>query len=388
MRAWVGIIGAGLLVGAAAPTAQAAGKPRDACFQPESGPDETIAACAVVLGQRKRETTTSIAHALYNRGLAYVKKGDLDRGIGDFSEAIRVDPSDPDTFRERGSAYDDKEEYDRALADYEQSIKLDPKNGTTWAYRGITYGNRGEPDEAIRSFDRAIELDPARGLTFYSRALAYEKKADFARALADIETAAHLSPDDEDVQGVLKRVRALAQAKPAQGGPVVPAAQPASAGAATPADLAAQEAATAAVWERVPFAARNAMFVTRAADAYGDYAPRPSNAFKPGEKLLSYIEPIAYTWTPQGDTLRFGVVVDFELLTRDGKVLGGQKGILRQEFATHCRNREFFLNSTMSVDGAPAGDYVLAYVLHDLGSERTARVEQPFSITAGGAPAR
>ena len=399
MRMRLNGIGLALVLGMLAQGAWAAGKTRDACFSGDASPDETIAGCNAVLSQRKRETTTSVVHAFYNRGLAYVKKGETERAIKDFSEAITLDPSDPDSFRSRGSAYDDQERYDLALADYDKALKLDPKNTFTLIDRGVTFSSKGEPEKAIKDFDAAIILDPKRGRTYYSRALAYEKTADPVRAQADLETAARLEPDDEDVPVALKRVRALVQAQPtasatraAAPGPATPNAPvsgssapgPASAsdGPATLADLEAHESATAAVWERLPFSARHAMFVTRQANAYGDYDARPSNVFAPGEKLLSYLEPLGYAWAAQGNGYRFGVSVDFEILSKDGKILGGQKGILKQEFASHYRNREFFLNSTMSVDGAPAGDYVLAYTLHDLGSERTTRVEQPFKIEA------
>ena len=60
----------------------------------------------------------------------------------------------------------------------------------------------------------------------------------------------------------------------------------------------------------------------------------------------------------------------------------------KQEFASHERKRELFFDVTMSVDGAPPGDYVLAYILHDLRSGRTTRIEQPFKIAAPAAGTR
>lgn len=171
-----------------------------------------------------------------------------------------------------------------------------------------------------------------------------------------------------------------------------PSSAPASASqtpaTATVADLEAQENATAAVWERLPFSSRHAMFVSRKANAYGDYEVRSSNVFEPGEELLTYLEPLGYAWAAKGDGYRFGVRVDFEILSTDGKVLGGQKEIAKQEFESHYRNREFFLNSTISLDGAPAGNYVLAYTLHDLANGRTSRVEQPFTIKGTAAKAK
>jgi hypothetical protein len=171
-----------------------------------------------------------------------------------------------------------------------------------------------------------------------------------------------------------------------------PSSAPASASqppaTATVADLEAQENATAAVWERLPFSARHVMFVARKATAYGDYEARSSNVFAPGEKLLTYLEPLGYAWTANGDTYRIGVSVDFEVLSTTGKILGGQKEILKQKLETHYRNREFYINSTMDIDGATAGDYVLVYTLHDLANGHTTRLEQPFTIKGTAAEAK
>jgi Tfp pilus assembly protein PilF len=393
-------IGLALFLGMLAQSAWAAGKVSDACFANDASDDETIAGCNAVLSQRKREMTTTVVVAFYNRGLAYAQKNETERAIKDFSEALKLDPSYIDGFDHRGSAYYQQEQYDLALSDYDAALKLDPKHTSTLINRGWTFSSKGEPERAIKDFDAAIVLDPKSWHAYYNRGLAYEKMADPVRAQADLETAARLDPDNEDGQTALKRVRAVVQAQPTASAPS-PAAQKASplgssvpdrgaapSGPATLADLEAQEKATAAVWERLPFSTRHAMFVTRKANAYGDYDARPSNVFAPGEKLLSYMEPVGYAYAAEGNGLRFGVSIDFEILSKDGKVLTGQKDILKQEFASHDRNREFFFNGTMSMDGAPPGDYVLAYILHDLGSARTTRVEQPFKIEAPAAVTR
>ena len=50
--------------------------------------------------------------AYNNRGLAYYQKGECDKAIADFSEAIELDPEDPETYYNRAKAYSKKEVYD------------------------------------------------------------------------------------------------------------------------------------------------------------------------------------------------------------------------------------------------------------------------------------
>ncbi len=149
------------------------------------------------------------------------------------------------------------------------------------------------------------------------------------------------------------------------------------------ADLEAAETALAELWTRLPYTARHVMFVSSKAELFGGYARRPSSTFAPGEKLLTYLEPVGYEWKPQdGGLFTFGVTTDFEILTRDGKVLGGQRAFQTLDLNSHYKNREFFVSLTLTIDGIEPGDYILAYTIHDNVSGKIARVEQPFSIKA------
>ena len=168
-------------------------------------------------------------------------------------------------------------------------------------------------------------------------------------------------------------------AAPAGGTPAVIPTSP------TLADLEAAENSLAELWTRLPYTTRHVMFVSRPAGSFGGYEQRPSNAFAPGEKLLTYLETVGYGWKTLGAGLfGFGVTTDFEILKPDGKVLGGQKAFQKVDLTSHYRNREFFVSLTLTIDDIAPGDYGLAYTLHDNVGGRTTRVEQPFTIKASG----
>ena len=136
--------------------------------------------------------------------------------------------------------------------------------------------------------------------------------------------------------------------------------------------------------EAVSFTTHHAMFVTQRTDTIGDYHPRPSNAFAPGEKLITYVEPVGFDYKPVGpDTYQFGVTIDLELRTKGGKIIGGQTNFMNQNLTSHEKPKEFFLDITLNLDAAPADEYVVAYTLHDNASNRTTRIEQPFTIQTG-----
>jgi Tfp pilus assembly protein PilF len=89
----------------------------------------TLSAMSVAMVQdaTAQETPLPNARAYLKRGITYRGKGDNDRAIADFTQAIQLDPKSTQAYVNRGFAYDDKGDDDRAIADYSQAIQLDPK---------------------------------------------------------------------------------------------------------------------------------------------------------------------------------------------------------------------------------------------------------------------
>jgi hypothetical protein len=146
-------------------------------------------------------------------------------------------------------------------------------------------------------------------------------------------------------------------------------------------ELDRREAAVVEAWNAAPLTLRNAIFVAEHPQGFGQYTERPNNVFGKDEKLVVYAEPIGYGWKDIGKgQYEFGFKVDFLIKSPDGKVLTGQENFANLDMKSHAQNREFMVVLTLSVEGAPPGDYVLEYKLHDIASEKTASVDLPFKI--------
>ena len=132
--------------------------------------------------------------AFYNRGNTYAKKGDLDRAISDFNEAIDLDFKNAAAFYNRGNAYQEKGDFDHAISDFDDAINLDPKNAVMFNNRGNAYQKKGDLERAISDYDEAIKLDPNYAVAFYNRGNTYAKKGDLDRAISDYDKAIKLDP--------------------------------------------------------------------------------------------------------------------------------------------------------------------------------------------------
>ncbi|WP_162502581.1 tetratricopeptide repeat protein, partial [Treponema endosymbiont of Eucomonympha sp.] len=125
----------------------------------------------------------------------YEQKGDYDKAIADFGEAVRLKPDYAEAFNNRGCVYGKKGEHDNAIADFDAAIRLKPDYALAFNNRGCVYGNKGDYNNAIADFDATIRLKPDDAGAFNNRGIAYEKKGDYSKAIADFDAAIRLKLD-------------------------------------------------------------------------------------------------------------------------------------------------------------------------------------------------
>ncbi len=87
--------------------------------------DGIIAICGALVGNDRTLRADRIK-ALIARAGAYNRKDLIDRAIGDYDTALRLDPTLADIFNIRGELWRKKGDRPRALADFGAAIKLNP----------------------------------------------------------------------------------------------------------------------------------------------------------------------------------------------------------------------------------------------------------------------
>jgi len=117
------------------------------------------------------------------RGAKSAMKGQFDRAIADFDEAIRLNPS-ADAFYNRGNAYAELGQYDRAIADFDKAIRLNPKSVAAIEKRAAVIAMKsergGEQTGASADVDEAIRLNPNFTSAIEMSEMAIERKNELA----------------------------------------------------------------------------------------------------------------------------------------------------------------------------------------------------------------
>jgi tetratricopeptide (TPR) repeat protein len=129
------------------------------------------------------------AEGYTNRGDDYFEKGDYNRAIADYSQAIKLDSKYAYAYYSRGYAYFEKGDRNHAIEDYNQAIKLDPKDAGAYLGRGDVYFEKGGYDRAIADYTEALKINPWDREAYKRRGDAYVKKGDNVKAKADFEKA-------------------------------------------------------------------------------------------------------------------------------------------------------------------------------------------------------
>jgi serine/threonine protein kinase/formylglycine-generating enzyme required for sulfatase activity/Flp pilus assembly protein TadD len=135
------------------------------------------------------------------RGIAHVRKGNFEKGIADFTEAIRLDPKLALAYACRGEVYAEKREWDKAIADLSTAIVLDPRDVLSYGCRGETYRMKGDLDRAIADYTEAIRLDSEFALAYVGRGDVFTRKSDWNKAIADYTEAIRLDPTNSWLYG-------------------------------------------------------------------------------------------------------------------------------------------------------------------------------------------
>jgi tetratricopeptide (TPR) repeat protein len=143
------------------------------------------------------------AQAIFERGLEYAARNDLDRAIADLSEAVRLAPADLFRRSFRANTWDRMGRHDLAIADYDHVLRLDPYDDYARLCRGQSWDSLGQHARAISDFGEVIARSQGDNShtrdALVGRALAMASIGQPEAGLADCNAALQIFPGEGSV---------------------------------------------------------------------------------------------------------------------------------------------------------------------------------------------
>ena len=130
---------------------------------------------------------------LFTTAMSNLLKNKLGISIDLLNELINADSDDKLAFLARGSVYLKTGDTDKAVGDFTRAIEIDSKHPKAYHLRGLAHEMAGDDDEALKDFSQAIEIDSEYGAAFFSRATLLTKMGQEDLALEDMKMVNYLS---------------------------------------------------------------------------------------------------------------------------------------------------------------------------------------------------
>lgn len=102
-----------------------------------------------------------LAAAAKTRGNEAFTKGEFQKAVEEFTEAIKQDPTDGIFYSNRSGAFASLKQFEQALEDANKCLELRPDFVKGYSRKGVALFGMGKHKEAEEAYDAGLKLDPA-----------------------------------------------------------------------------------------------------------------------------------------------------------------------------------------------------------------------------------
>jgi tetratricopeptide (TPR) repeat protein len=152
-------------------------------------------------------TDNYAAHTYYGNALA--ARGDVERAIAEYTEAIRIRPDYPEAHNNLGPALARQGKIDDAIAQFAEAIRLRPMYADARNNLGVALASQGKFNEAIAQYTEALRLDPDHARAHGNLGLALRARGQPADAIREFKIALRMNPNNADARDALNALNAL-----------------------------------------------------------------------------------------------------------------------------------------------------------------------------------
>jgi len=135
------------------------------------------------------------------------------------------------------------------------------------------------------------------------------------------------------------------------------------------------------LWDKMPFTVVYATFTDKKAAGYGIFNPRKSNAYKAGDTIQLYIEPKGFGIREvKKGIFSSHISTDLVVRNKNGGTVLKKSDFGKFRLTSRRRFHEFYITLSITLTGAPAGQYSLVVPVHDLIKGQASSFSLPFSV--------
>jgi len=157
--------------------------------------DTAFVGPAIVNASRALQLNDQLAPVLVALGLIHRLTGQYEEAVNYFQQALKVDSTNNETYRELASAYESLGKETDAEACYRTAVRLRPGNWLNYYYLSSFSISRGRRDEALQQAAMAESLAPTASFPYAWLGSLYASLGMTDKAKALLERSLDLAPD-------------------------------------------------------------------------------------------------------------------------------------------------------------------------------------------------
>jgi Flp pilus assembly protein TadD len=141
--------------------------------------------------------------AYLDLGSASYMKMEYPRAIENLRTAIRLNPGDPKAYSALGNSYYRMHDFDNAILNLTKCIDLNFSSSETYNFLGGSYFGKGDYPNAVKAYLKAIDLEPKNTELCTNLGSVYGSMGDYLKAIEYFRRANTLSPGNSQILGLI-----------------------------------------------------------------------------------------------------------------------------------------------------------------------------------------
>ena len=143
--------------------------------------------------------TSDFAGGLARKASYYLKKGDLEKAIGNYEKGLEIDDMNNIIRTSLANLYYRTGALDKAEDAFKTIIEQEPGYGPTYYSLALLLAEEGRSKEAIAQLEKAIEHMPENIRAYYNLSLLYDNANERVKAKNTLLKGLSISPTNEDL---------------------------------------------------------------------------------------------------------------------------------------------------------------------------------------------